>query len=159
MHLGLGSGMVFKNRSALGTTWGLHALPADSRPAHLSRSSARPGATTEQDKALLLRPGGQGLAVIIVSGPSAKAAQRVRTGRYTPAGSRSSATHNDTPRHADTRPISVHTEVDTDLRTGLPGGSPSGMGEIPWRDELDRPRRGNASIRVVILADLLPHNR
>ena len=48
--------------------------------------------------------------VIIVREPSAKAARRTRTGRYTPARSHSSLAHNDTPRQADTRPISVHTE-------------------------------------------------
>ena len=54
--------------------------------------------------------GGQGFVLIIVSEPSAEAARRVRTGRYTPARSRSSAAHNDIPRHADSQPISVHTE-------------------------------------------------
>jgi hypothetical protein len=61
-------------------SWGPHACMRTD-DLHVGRSSTRPGATTEQDKALLLRPGGQGLAMIIVSGPSAKATQRVRTGR------------------------------------------------------------------------------
>ena len=47
------------------------------------------------------------LNMIIVSEPSAEATQAVRTARYTPAHHRSSAAHNDTPRHADVRPISV----------------------------------------------------
>jgi hypothetical protein len=49
--------------------------------------------------------------MIIVSEPSAKATRPVRTGRYTPARSRSSAAHNGTPRYADARPISVHTNL------------------------------------------------
>lgn len=48
--------------------------------------------------------------MIVVSEPSAETTRRVRTRRSTPAHSRSSAAHNDTPRHADARPISVHTE-------------------------------------------------
>jgi hypothetical protein len=49
--------------------------------------------------------------VIIVSEPSADAGRRDRTGRSIPVRSRSSATHNDTPRHLDALPIRVHTEV------------------------------------------------
>jgi hypothetical protein len=48
--------------------------------------------------------------VIIVSEPSAEAARRASTGRSIPTRSRSSAARNDTPKHADARPISVHTE-------------------------------------------------
>jgi len=48
--------------------------------------------------------------MIIVSEPSAEAAQRVRTSRSSPARSRSSAARNDTPRRANARPINVHTE-------------------------------------------------
>jgi hypothetical protein len=44
--------------------------------------------------------GSQGVTVIIVSEPSAKVARRIRTGRSTPARSRSSAAHNDIPRYA-----------------------------------------------------------
>ncbi len=68
-----------------GAPWGRLGTtrPACGQTTCTSAGRTRPGATTEQDKALLLRPGGQGLAVIIFSGPSAKAAQRVRTGRYT----------------------------------------------------------------------------
>jgi hypothetical protein len=48
--------------------------------------------------------------VIIISEPSAEPARRVRTGRSLSARSGSSAALNDTPRHADARPTSVHTE-------------------------------------------------
>jgi hypothetical protein len=71
--------------------------------------------------------------VIIVSESSAEATRRGRTGRYTPARSRSSVAHNDTPRHPDARPISVHTEERTrsHVRTNKPvppAGLGSGMG-------------------------------
>jgi hypothetical protein len=49
--------------------------------------------------------------VIIVSETSAEVTPRVRTERSAPVRNRSSATHNHTTRHADARPISVHTEV------------------------------------------------
>jgi hypothetical protein len=49
--------------------------------------------------------------VITVSEPSAKVTRPVRTGRFTLACSRSSAAYDAAPRHADARPISVHTEV------------------------------------------------
>jgi len=52
---------------------------------------------------------GQGVAVIIVSEPSADGARRVRTGRCIPRRSRSSVAYNDTPRHADAQRIRVHT--------------------------------------------------
>ncbi len=51
-----------------------------------------------------------GANMIIVSESSAEAAQPERTDRYTPACRRSSAARNDTPRYADVRSISVHTE-------------------------------------------------
>jgi hypothetical protein len=62
-------------------------------------------------------------SVIIVSEPSAEVARRVRTGRSAPVRSRSSAAYNDTPRYADARPISVHTEVLTGISvpSGVPG--------------------------------------
>jgi hypothetical protein len=97
--------------------------------------------------------GGQGVAVLIVSEPSAEAARRVRTRRSSPVRSRSSATHNDTPRHSDARPISVHTEVLTrDLR--------------PLRSPRDRPtsahrhqgRRSAASLAQAPSATLDPGN-
>ena len=50
----------------------------------------------------------QELTIITVSGPSAKAAQRVRADRHTPARSHSSAPHNNTPRYTDARPVRVH---------------------------------------------------
>jgi hypothetical protein len=55
--------------------------------------------------------GHQRVAMIIVSESSTEATRPVRTGRSIPARSRSSAVHNDTPKHADARPIRVHTEV------------------------------------------------
>jgi hypothetical protein len=54
---------------------------------------------------------GQGIAVIIVSEPSANATRRVRTGRFTPARTTSSAARNNTARYAGAPPISVHTEA------------------------------------------------
>jgi hypothetical protein len=54
---------------------------------------------------------GQGVAVIIVSEPSAEVTRRVLTERSVPVRSRSSAAHNDTLRYSDARPISVHTKV------------------------------------------------
>jgi hypothetical protein len=56
--------------------------------------------------------------MIIVSEPSAKATQPVRTGRYTPARHHSSAARKKTPRYTDARPISVHTGVLTNPRVG-----------------------------------------
>ncbi len=56
------------------------------------------------------QPANRGLQVIIISEPSAEPARRARTDRSTPARNRSSTAHNDTPRHADARPISLHTE-------------------------------------------------
>jgi hypothetical protein len=53
----------------------------------------------------------QELTIITVSGPSAKAAQRVRVDRHTPARSHSSAPHNNTPRYTDARPVRVHTNL------------------------------------------------
>jgi hypothetical protein len=53
----------------------------------------------------------QGVAVIIVSEPSAGVTRRVLTERSVPVRSRSSAAHNDTLRYSDARPISVHTKV------------------------------------------------
>ena len=91
------------------------------------------------------------LHVIIVSEPSAEAARRVRTDRSTPARSCSSAAHNDTPRHADARPISVHTRsAREDLR--------------PLRSPRDRPtsahrhqgRRDAASLARCASATLDP---
>jgi hypothetical protein len=55
-------------------------------------------------------PGGQGLAVIIVSEPSAETARRVRTDRSISARSPSSAAHNNTPTYTDAQPINVHTK-------------------------------------------------
>jgi hypothetical protein len=54
------------------------------------------------------RPFQTGTCVIIISESSAEGTQPVRTDRYTPARRRSSAAGNDTPRHADARPVSVH---------------------------------------------------
>jgi hypothetical protein len=90
--------------------------------------------TTSQHRHPLLRPGAQGVAVIIVSEPSAQVARRVRTERSAPVRSRSSAAHNDTPRYADARPISVHPEV-------LAGVSvPSGVPGIAWlKNSMQRP--------------------
>jgi len=48
--------------------------------------------------------------VIIVSEPSAEAARPVRTDQSTLARSRSSAAHNDPPRHADAQPVRVYTK-------------------------------------------------
>jgi hypothetical protein len=61
------------------------------------------------------------LTMIIVSEPSAKATQPVRTGRYTPTRRRSSAACNNTPRYADGRPISVHTEEVNRSRSAVSG--------------------------------------
>jgi hypothetical protein len=85
------------------------------------------------------------LNMIVVSESSAEVTQLGRTRRYTPAGCRSSAARNDTPRYADARPISVHTEEHNlskinnpvppaGLAPGWPraghegGGSPGGAG-------------------------------
>jgi hypothetical protein len=57
-----------------------------------------------------VRPLQAGLSMIIVSDSSADATQPARIGRYTAACSRSSATHDDTHRYTDARPISVHTK-------------------------------------------------
>jgi hypothetical protein len=46
--------------------------------------------------------------MIIVSESSAEATRPVRADRSTPVRSRSSAVHNDAPRHSEARPISVH---------------------------------------------------
>jgi hypothetical protein len=51
-----------------------------------------------------------GSGVIIISEPSAEAVPRVRKGRSSPVRSRSSVAYNDTPRYADARRISVHTD-------------------------------------------------
>jgi len=67
----------------------------------------------QEQKAIVAKhpaAGHQGVTMIIVSESSAEATQPVRTGRPIPARSRSSAAHNDTPKHADARPIRVHTE-------------------------------------------------
>jgi hypothetical protein len=48
--------------------------------------------------------------VIIVSGSSAEAVRPNRTHRSPLTYNRSSTERNDTPRHANVRPISVHTE-------------------------------------------------
>jgi hypothetical protein len=61
--------------------------------------------------------------VIIVSESSAEATRRVRTGRYTPADSRSSAARNETPWYAEARPISVHTEVLAGVEVAVASGS------------------------------------
>ena len=49
--------------------------------------------------------------MIIISEPSAKATQLVRTCRSTLARRRASAARGDALRYADAQPISVHTEV------------------------------------------------
>jgi len=49
--------------------------------------------------------------MIIVSKPSAEATRLADTGRYRPTRSRSSAAHNDTPKHTNVQWISVHTAV------------------------------------------------
>jgi hypothetical protein len=49
--------------------------------------------------------------VIIVSESSAEVTLRVRTERFAPVRSHSSAARIDTLRYAGARPISVHTEV------------------------------------------------
>jgi hypothetical protein len=67
--------------------------------------------------------------VIIVSGPSAKAAQRVRTGRYTPVGCRSSAARSGIPRYSDAQPISVHTEEVTGSIPVLPTSPNTATGQ------------------------------
>jgi len=54
--------------------------------------------------------------MIIVSEPSAKAARRVRVDRSSPACNRRVAARSDTPRQAQARQISVHTEVLTGIR-------------------------------------------
>jgi hypothetical protein len=87
---------------------------ADDSPAPTAPSRAgsrRRSGCRKRGCALLGVKGSQGVTVIIVSEPSAKVARRVRTGRSTPARSRSSAAHNDIPRYADAQRISVHTEV------------------------------------------------
>lgn len=66
------------------------------------------------------QPANRGLQVIIISEPSAEPARRAHTDRSTPARNRSSTAHNDTPRHADARPISLHTEE----IMSRPGGGP-----------------------------------
>jgi hypothetical protein len=67
-----------------------------------------------------------GSRLIIVSESSAEAARRVRTGRYTPVRSRSSAARKDTPRYANVRRISVHTEEHTrsEIKTIHASGGP-----------------------------------
>jgi hypothetical protein len=73
------------------------------------------------------------LNMIIVSESSAEVTLRVRTERCATVRSRSSAAHNDTPRHADAQRISVHTEEVNDSRpvnlrppAGLAPGWPQG---------------------------------
>jgi hypothetical protein len=85
----------------------LTKLPPDPTPHTTSRGSNQspPGSVNRRSSALS-KPHPQ---VITVSEPSAEAARRANTGRSIPARSRSSATHNDTPKHADARPIRVHT--------------------------------------------------
>lgn len=59
--------------------------------------------------------------MITVSESSAEATQLVRTGRYTLPRRRSSTTRNETPRHANAWPISVHTRrAQSDLRSTVP---------------------------------------
>ena len=67
------------------------------------------------------QPSGPALNMIIISEPSANMTQPVRTSRYTPARCRSSAARNDTPRYADARSISVHTEEVNRSRSAVSG--------------------------------------
>lgn len=93
--------------------------------------------------------------VIIVSEPSAEAARRASTGRSIPARSRSSATHNDTPRHADARPISVHTEEHnlSGINNLVP---PAGLAPGGPHDRVRiRPGRG---LRAITTEPLVPQN-
>jgi len=80
-----------------------------------------------------------GLSMIIVSEPSVKATQPVHVGRSTPTRNRSSATHQDPPRHADIRPISVHTDERAELepRTGRRDAAQTDHRELA-RDERAR---------------------
>jgi hypothetical protein len=76
--------------------------------AHVAREIRDLHASVNRRTAALSKSHSQ---VIIVSEPSAEAARRASTGRSIPARSRNSTPHNDTPQHADARPISVHAEV------------------------------------------------
>jgi hypothetical protein len=90
------------------------------------------GLRQEQKAIVAKRPAAshQGVAMIIVSEPSAEATQPVRTERSIPACSRSSAAHNDTPKHADARPIRVHTEEVTGSIPVSPTMKTPGQGPI-----------------------------
>src|SRR5437763_12191328 len=59
--------------------------------------------------------------LIVVSEPSANAAQRCRAGRYPPARNSRSAALNDTSWYADARAISVHTEEVNRSRSAVSG--------------------------------------
>ncbi len=58
--------------------------------------------------------------MIVVSEPSAEAVRRVRTGRSPPARSRSSAAHNDIPRHTDVQPSAFTPKRSCQVRGVLP---------------------------------------
>jgi hypothetical protein len=64
--------------------------------------------------------------MIVVSKSSAEAMRGVRTDRYTPARRPTSAAHHDTPKNANARPISVHTEEVNRSRSGNLG-PPAGL--------------------------------
>jgi hypothetical protein len=104
-------------------------------------------------------------SMIIISEPSAESARSDRTSRCTPIRSRSSSAHNNTHRHADTRPISVHTTgrrlahrrrawEGGSVRRLAPGGEPvrrSALGANLSRAQL---RRADLSGADLVKADL-----
>jgi hypothetical protein len=95
----------------------------------------KPGRDADQGvERAVARFWGPRVTVIIVSEPSAEAPPRVRIERSSPARSRSSAAHNDTPRHTDAWPISVHTEeISGDQWVQIRGWSPITAITFPYR--------------------------
>jgi hypothetical protein len=92
-------------RTMRGRGQGLAARSVASRGGSGGRASAR----IIHSQSVLRRGHRRALNMIIVSESSAKVTQLVRTTRYTPARSRSSAALNDIPRYAEVQAISVHT--------------------------------------------------